>query len=430
VFEDALPVGEFMTEMAEYDMQKVKKFERIWRVGYGGSISSTPLYYNGVIYFGCADQFVYALDPADGRMRWKFKTEGGIILSYVKEYNGLIYFGSFDHNMYAITAEGGKLVWKYKTFDKIASTPAFSDGVVYFGGKDHFVYALRADTGQLVWKYKTFDCIISEPAVVGDRLLIVSYDRNLYCLNKNTGELIWRFETQGEIHNPSKLAVKDGVVYFNSFDNYLRAVDIENGKLIWKKLLGQYGCEGTATIHGDVIYNAARNGVLYAVSTDGELLWKFVTREVPGEPCVHGDKLYIGGGDFFMYCLSLAGKELWRFKTQGYVWHQNIKVGKNLVFGSWDCNLYCVDADTGQLVWKFGTGGSPCPVPPTYEGYEMRIRLPVAQAEDGDSRKTYDLDLPDEELGTSAYKSRITYQISTHYAEKGKYQVDSDEEAF
>jgi hypothetical protein len=31
---------------------------------------------------------------------------------------------------------------------------------------------------------------------------------------------------------------------------------------------------------------------------------------------------------------------------------------------------------------------------------------------------------------TSAYKSRIKYQVSTQYSEKGKYQIDSDEEAF
>jgi hypothetical protein len=34
------------------------------------------------------------------------------------------------------------------------------------------------------------------------------------------------------------------------------------------------------------------------------------------------------------------------------------------------------------------------------------------------------------EQNVSAYKSRITYQISTQYAAKGKYQVDSEEEEF
>lgn len=428
--ESSIPVGEFMTEMSDYDIRKVRRFERIWKIGYGGSISSTPLYHKGVIYFGCADQNVYALEAASGRMLWKFRTQGGIILSYVKEHGGNLYFGSFDHNFYCIRADDGRLVWKFRTFDKIASTPAFSDGLVYFGGKDHYVYALDAMTGELVWRYRTFDCIIAAPTVVGDRLLVASYDRFLYCLEKDTGRLIWRFETQGEIHNPSPLAVKDGTVYFNSFDNCLRAVDIGSGRLIWKKKLGTYGCEGTAMIHRDVIYNAARDGILYAVSTGGKLLWKFVTREVPGEPCVHRDRLYIGGGDYFMYCLGLDGKMLWRFRTNGYVWHQNIMVGHNLVFGSWDCNLYCVDAGTGRLVWKFNTGGSPCPVPPTYEGYEMQMRLPAGEPDAVVARKSYELDLPAGEGGISPYRSMVTYQVSSRYVSRGRYQQDSGDGGF
>ena len=38
--------------------------------------------------------------------------------------------------------------------------------------------------------------------------------------------------------------------------------------------------------------------------------------------------------------------------------------------------------------------------------------------------------MEDEADGTSAYKSRVTYQVSTQYQAKGKYQIDSDEEAF
>lgn len=419
---------DFSMEMSDYELKKVEHFDRIWKVSYGGSISSTPLFYNNTIYFGCANHFVYALNPEDGSLKWKFEARDGIVLSYVREYNGLLYFGSFDHHMYAITPDTGKLVWKYETRDKIASTPCFSEGLVYFGGKDRFVYALKADTGELVWKYETFGTIISYPVVSDDKVLIVSYDRFLHCLNKYTGELVWKFETQGEIHCPSQLAVKDGIIYFNSFDNYVRAVDIKTGKLVWKTITGRYGCEGTATVYNDMIFNTARDGGLYTLDMNGRLIWKFMTREVPGEPCVHDGKLYIGGGDFSMYCLSLEGKELWRFKTRGYVWHQNIKVGNNIIFGSWDCNLYCVDADTGELVWKFNTGGSPCVVPKTYEGYEIQVNIPESSAEEIDTKK-YDLKFALEEDTPDFYKSRITYQVSTQYASKGKYQVDSDEEA-
>jgi hypothetical protein len=48
-----------------------------------------------------------------------------------------------------------------------------------------------------------------------------------------------------------------------------------------------------------------------------------------------------------------------------------------------------------------------------------------------EKKKAYEFGFGDEEGGnTGAYKSRITYQVSTQYASKGKYQVDSQEEEF
>ena len=195
-------------------------------------------------------------------------------------------------------------------------------------------------------------------------------------------------------------------------------------------MTGRYGCEGTATVYEDMIFNTARDGILYALSMDGRILWKFETREVPGEPCVHDGKLYIGGGDFLMHCLDLKGKEMWRFKTTGYVWHQNITVGNKLIFGSWDCNLYCVNKDTGELIWKFNTGSSPCNVPKTYEGYEVVMSIPESSLEE-ESLKNYSISFTEDGMrDTSQYKSEITYQSGNTYRERGKYQVDSDKEGF
>jgi outer membrane protein assembly factor BamB len=373
---------------------------------------------------------VYCIDPENGHLIWKFRTRGGNIEGSITGRDGVIYFGSFDHHMYSVDARTGRLRWKFRTRDKVASTPAVDGDMLYFGGKDQFVYALDINTGKLAWKFKTQDCIISSPTVAGKRVLIASYDRFMYCLDKDNGHLLWKFRTQGEIHNCHPFAVRDGIVYFDCFDNVLRAVDIETGRLVWGKRIGQYGCEATTSLYEGVLYNPCRNGILYAVTTDGTLLWKYVTKEVTSCVCRHGDRLYMGSSDHFMHCLSLDGKPLWKFKAQGNVWFENLMIGKRLIFGSWDCNVYCLDTETMQLAWKFNTGGSPAPMPTAYEYFEVEMKVPEARAED--RKKTYDLNLGGADSGddTSAYKSRITYQLSTQYASKGKYQVDSDQEGF
>ena len=417
-------------EMGDFEITRVKEFERVWKIGYGGSISTSLIPYKGLLYFGCADFFVYAINPNDGTLVWKFKTEGSIAEGSPLLQEGVLYVGSLDQNLYALRADNGKLLWKFHTRDMVACTPLIDEGILYFGSKDQNIYALDASNGELIWKHRTFGGIISEPVTSGDKLFMGSYDKNLYCLNKRTGQLIWKFRTQGEVHNANALPIRDGVIYFSSFDNFLRALDVETGRLIWQLKIGQYGACTAPVIHRDVLYQAGRDGILYAVSLEGKLIWKYVTKDNVGVPNIVGDRIYLGSCDYSIHCIDLQGRKLWNFKTEGYVWWRSALIGKRLLFGSWDCHVYCIDIDERQPIWKFKTSGGPSPIPPANEAFELVLKIPKRTREE-EKKKTYDLDMVgEEEQSTSAYKSRITYQVSTQYSEKGKYQIDSDEEAF
>jgi len=414
-------------ELGDYNIRKVKKFERVWKVGMGGSLTTSPVIHGGALYFGCADYNVYALDPDTGALIWKHRTEGPIVEGSVCIHDGTLYIGSFDHNMYALEASSGRLIWKFRTADKVASSPVIDGGLLYFGGKDHNVYALDAKSGVLAWKQKTSGGIISEAVVCGDRLIIGSYDHNLYCLDKRTGTMHWKFATQGEIHNANGFAVREGVVYFSSFDDYVRAVDIASGRLLWRHRLGIYGCTAAPVLHDDVLYCPSRNGILYAVSTEGRLLWKFTTRDNIGIPLVHEERIYVGSCDHSLHCIDMKGKEQWSFRTNGFVWWRPAIWHDKVIFGSWDCIVYCLGRNGKDLAWKFRTSGEPSLIPPANEAFELEIRISPGPKE-AETGKTYQLDLTGESEEKGAfYKSRITYQVSTHYREKGKYQTTEDD---
>jgi outer membrane protein assembly factor BamB len=423
---------DFSVEMGEFEVRKTGKFDRMWKTEQGGSIASGVVLSDGLLYVASANYNVYCLRPEDGSEVWKFHTEGVIVEAQPTVAHGIVYVASYDRNVYALDAKTGTLIWKFATSDKIASTVVASDGMVYVGGKDHNVYALDAKTGALMWKFRTYDSIISEGLVAGEKLFIGSYDHNLYCIDKMTGSLVWKVQTQGEIHNTNGFAHRDGVVYFGSFDNYTRAVDIRTGRLIWKTKCGNYGMGCAPVLYGDRIYQATRGGELYVLDLKGKLLWKYTGSEedVMGIPCFHNGLLYLpSAGDWCMHCFNLNGRELWRFKTEGLLYERSVMVGDNLIFPSWDCNVYCIDVNTRRVVWKFRAPGSPAYVPPPYEAFELRMKIPKGES-GGDDRKQYDVNISEEgEEAGSFYKSRITYQVSTQYRQKGKYQVDSGEEA-
>ena len=164
---------------------------------------------------------------------------------------------------------------------------------------------------------------------------------------------------------------------------------------------------------------------------DGKEKWRFTKKDPISIPEVYDDKIYIGCEDKHLYCLDLNGRELWRFRTEGAIWLKPVNFDDKILFTCWDCHVYVVDANTGKLVWKFRTAGEPSPFPPPYDTFELVMkRTTDTGAKDDKAVKKYDLNLGEDEESTSAYKSRVTYQISTQYSEKGKYQIDSDEEGF
>jgi outer membrane protein assembly factor BamB len=302
-------------------------------------------------------------------------------------------------------------------------------GRVYFGSRDHNLYCLEAETGRLLWKFKTQDEIVSVPVVYRNRVYIGSFDRNLYCLDAETGGLLWKFTTQGEVHNMTPFLVHNGILHFTSFDNNLYAVDAETGRLVWKFPTGIYGNAAIPTLYGGILYHTNRDGNLFAISLEGKLIWKFTNKEHLSVPVIYEGRIFVGSEDMNLYCLSMDGRKLWSFRTEGAVFVNSAARDGRLFFPSWDCNLYCLEIATRRLVWKFRAEGSPSYLPPPYESFEVVMKIPAKEIQE-ERDKRYDFSSGGDAEREGAYKSRQTYRVSTQYREKGKYQVDSGEEAF
>ncbi len=64
-----------------------------------------------------------------------------------------------DNNLYALNPVDGSLKWKYATGNSIDSSPAIgADGTIYVGSYDNYLYALNPADGSLKWKYATGNC--------------------------------------------------------------------------------------------------------------------------------------------------------------------------------------------------------------------------------------------------------------------------------
>ncbi len=96
--------------------------------------SSPAVGTDGTIYAPSEDGNLYALNPADGSLKWQYDFYNDFgISSPALGTDGTIYIGSTDENLYALNQDGS-LKWTYSTGWGIYSSPALgANGTIYIG---------------------------------------------------------------------------------------------------------------------------------------------------------------------------------------------------------------------------------------------------------------------------------------------------------
>jgi eukaryotic-like serine/threonine-protein kinase len=250
-------------------------------------------------------------------LKWKFDTDSAVYSSPAVS-GDFVYVATPDEEFFAVDRNFGQLLWKTEMEDKIyGSSPAVDSGLVWIASIDGCVNGLEASSG--VCKY-TF-CVeriglmgqkpdlLGSVLASGGRILFGSDNYEFYAWQPGRDQPDWAVATEGKIHD-NAAAVRDGVAYFGSQDGCLYAVEEATGKLKWKT---------------------------------ADFKW-LNTCPVVGE-----EQVYFGAGDNFMRALNLSdGSLAWKFETgHGIISSPALSPAGELVFGSADKQVYCLDSKTG-----------------------------------------------------------------------------------
>ena len=210
------------------------------------------------VYIHSNDDYLYAVDANNGKLRWKFKTIGHVsdISSAPAVAEGAVFFGtgyysSFDSwnpkgYFYALDAATGKLQWEYQTGHCAESSPVVDNGSVYFGSDG--IYALDTQDGKLKWKYDTFRIIGSPLLISGENIYYPDYCNDTFphgfCINAldaATGKLKWKQAISDEnIVNqlPSLLSANGLVIVADpGKTGHVYALDALDGDIKWSSQL-------------------------------------------------------------------------------------------------------------------------------------------------------------------------------------------------
>lgn len=169
----------------------------------------------------------------------------------------------------------------------------------------------------------------------------------------------WTYEAGDAIE--SSAAIEGGRVFVGSATGHLLALNLEDGRLLWKYPVEHAVGESSPAVAQGLVFVGDLGGVLHAVhAADGRRAWTFKTAtEIKSSPVVIGDRVLIGSYDAKLYCLSLKdGSLLWELQTDNYI-HATPAVVDGLVYlAGCDEVLHVVRLSDGKEVHTIPFGGN------------------------------------------------------------------------
>ena len=285
--------------------------------GYRRRITSGPVVAENTVFTADAYGVISAFDLARGGRRWRFDTrpeddETGAVGAGCAFADGTLYVATGMAELMALNPADGKPRWRVKLPAPARGAPAVAGGRIYVPTIENRLIAFSAQDGGRQWTYRAqptpaVPLGLPAPAIDGDFLVAGFASGELIALRPDDGQVIWTESLAGrglgglgDIAGVHGLPViHEGRVYAMGMGGTSLAVDLRSGRRLWERGIG-----GTSTPVpiGDWLLLMGRSGDLVALGReDGRIRWiAELNAPPPGkekndEPAQFGTPLVAGG---------------------------------------------------------------------------------------------------------------------------------------
>lgn len=307
-------------------------------------------------------------------LAWQFQTQAGGIESTPAVVDDVVYFGTKAGYFYALDTVSGREKWRIRK-NLFVKSPAIAEQVIYFGTADAF-YAVDRD-GNEKWRFPAeADSGVGpfrDPNVAGGITYVAGWDV-FSALDTQTGHSLWRFAVAGILGEGAVVA--DGLVYFatNTFDGrdetFLYALDASTGREVWDFQVGGDGIIGSPTVIDGTVFVGTLEGDFLALDAKtGQQKWRhrFDFSVITSPAVAYGLVFVTVDGKLFALDAH-TGQEKWSFKADEYsitgpivadgaVYFVSAKIQAFLLGINSTSNLYAIDAQTGEELWRYSLPG-------------------------------------------------------------------------
>jgi outer membrane protein assembly factor BamB/predicted phosphohydrolase len=170
---------------------------------------------------------------------------------------------------------------------------------------------------------------------------------------------VWQYSDTASVFT-GPIVVGDTLVIYGNSSGWIKAIGVPSGTILWEKLLDGPLYSTPALTNQHTIIAADPGGNIWCFDVmNGNIIWQKNTgAAIVAPPLVDGAHFYLGTGKNGMYKMKVAdGEIVWSFNdVSGLIQAMPALHNNRLVFTAWDTHLYCLDSQTGKLIWKWNNG--------------------------------------------------------------------------
>lgn len=215
-----------------------------------------------------------------------------------------------------------------------------------------------------LWKYDQDELIEFAPVLAGKRMYFIDNDGVYVALNIDTGRVVWKKRLTKL--NASSPALVKGVLYSVALNpGQALAVRARDGKVIWRKELPSRA-ESSPVVVRNRMYFGSESGSFFALrAKDGKTVWETeLAGAVKAAPAFADNRLYVGDYAGKMYALrSSDGGIEWQqqdlgvgFGRTGRFYSTPAVAFGRVYVGNVDGRVYSFDMGSGEVAWTFSAG--------------------------------------------------------------------------
>jgi outer membrane protein assembly factor BamB len=163
----------------------------IWARSLGGEgarfadVDSTPVIVDGVLYVSSYQGGVYALEPSDGGVKWRFEVEGA---GTVRVDGDRVFFAAAKAGLHALDTKG-RLVWRQALARQgELSTPVLLDGrYLLVSASEGGTFVVDPVNGRLLQNFAPGKGVTAEPMSDGRQVYVLTNTGFFYAFALNRG---------------------------------------------------------------------------------------------------------------------------------------------------------------------------------------------------------------------------------------------------